>query len=27
MQVNQDLYRKIINVAKAEFDKYQQMAK
>lgn len=27
MQVNQDLYRKIINVAKAEFDKYQQMTK
>lgn len=27
MQVNQDLYRKIINVAKAEFNKYQQMTK
>ena len=27
MQVNQDLYRKIINVAKAEFDKYQQALK
>ena len=27
MEVNQDLYRKIINVAKAEFDKYQQMLK
>ncbi|MBS6327940.1 MULTISPECIES: hypothetical protein [Veillonella] len=27
MQVNQDLYRKIINVAKAEFNKYQQITK
>lgn len=27
MQANQDLYRKIINVAKAEFIKYQQMMK
>ena len=27
MQANQDLYRKIINVAKAEFNQYQQMAK
>ena len=27
MQVNQDLYRKIINVAKAEFNQYQQMTK
>ena len=27
MQVNQDLYRKIINVAKAEFNKYQQVTK
>lgn len=27
MQVNQDLYRKIINVAKAEFNQYQQMVK
>lgn len=27
MQVNQDLYREIINVAKAEFNKYQQMTK
>lgn len=27
MRVNQDLYRKIINVAKAEFNKYQQMTK
>ena len=27
MHVNQDLYRKIINVAKAEFNKYQQITK
>lgn len=27
MQVNQDLYRKIINVAKAEFNQYQQVTK
>lgn len=27
MQVNQDLYRKIINVAKAEFNQYQQALK
>ena len=27
MQVSQDLYRKIINVAKAEFNKYQQITK
>ena len=27
MQVKQDLYRKIINVAKAEFNKYQQITK